>query len=62
MTFLSDAIESTGSGLFALLSHDFEEMFGQIGQIGCTIVLKKLSNTNLVSSRHINSGKRLTFG
>ena len=59
MTFLSDAIESTGSGLFALLSHDFEEM---LGQIGCTIVLKKLSNTNLVSSRHINCGKRLTFG
>ena len=40
---------STGSGLFALLSRDFEQIFGHI-------VLKRvktINNTNLVTLRHI---------
>ena len=44
----------TGSCLFALLSRDFEELFGQI----VSIRVKTLSNTNLVAARYIKSEKR----
>ena len=39
---------------FALLSRDFEQIFGQI----VSIRVKTLSNTNLVASRHIKREKR----
>ena len=44
----------TGSCLFALLSRDFEQFFGQI----VSIRVKTLSNTNLVAARYIESEKR----
>jgi len=44
---------STGSGLFALLSRDFEQIFGQI----VSIRIKTLSNTNMVASRLIKREK-----
>ena len=59
----NDVVErrtSTGSGLFALLSPDFEQFLGQI----VSISVKTLSNTNLVSSRMLKEKKahfRLTF-
>ena len=37
----------TGSGLFALLSRGFEQIFGQI----VSIRMKTLGNTNIVASR-----------
>ena len=52
----NDVVErrtSTGSGLFALLSRDFEQFLGQI----VSISVKTLSNTNLVASRHIKREK-----
>ena len=45
---------STGSGRFALLSRDFEQIFGQI----VSIRIKTLSNTNTVASRLIKREKR----
>ena len=50
--------KSTGSGLFALLSCDFEQTFGQI----VSIRVKILSHTNLVTSRHYKREKKLTSG
>ena len=53
----SDVFErrtSTESGHFQLLSRDFQLTFGQIVSIR---VKKKLSNTNLVASRHIKREK-----
>ena len=44
---------STRSGLFALLSRDFEQIFGQIGSIR----IKTLGNTNTVASRLIKREK-----
>ena len=44
---------STGSGLFALLSRDFEQIWGQI----VSLRVKTLSNTNLVVPRHIKKKK-----
>ena len=44
---------STGSGLFALLGRDFEQLIRQI----ISISVKTLSNTNLVPSRHIKREK-----
>ena len=52
----SDVLErrtSTGSGRFALLSRDFQQMFGQI----VSIRIKTLGNTNMVASRLIKRGK-----
>ena len=46
----SDVFEqctSTGNGLFAHLSSDFEQIFGQIVSLG----IKTLGNTNMVASR-----------
>ena len=43
----------TGSGLFALLSRGFEQIFGQI----VSIRMKTLSNTNMVASRLIKREK-----
>ena len=43
--------KSNGSGLFAI--HDFEQIFGQI----VSVRVKSLSNTDLVSSRHIKREK-----
>ena len=40
---------STGSGLFAVLGHDFEQIFYQI----VSFRVKTLSHTNLVASRLI---------
>ena len=40
---------STGNGLFALLSRDFEQIFGQI----VSVRIKTLGNTNIVASRLI---------
>ena len=51
-TLSSDVFErrtSTGSGLFALLSRDFEQIWVQI----VSLRVKTLSNTNLVVPRHI---------
>ena len=45
---------STESGLFALLSRNFENIFGQIVSIR---VKKKLSITNMVASGHIKREK-----
>ena len=44
------------SRLFALLSRDFEQMFGQI----VSIRMKTLSNTNMAASRLIKAHFRLT--
>ena len=44
---------STGSGLFALLGRDFEQLLRQISSTS----VKTLSNANLVSSRHIKREK-----
>ena len=44
---------STGSGLFALLSRNFDHIFGQI----VSIRVKTLSNTNMVASRLIKREK-----
>ena len=52
----SDGVErrtSTGSELFALLSRDFEQMFGQI----VSIRIQTRSHTNLVASRRIKREK-----
>ena len=52
----SDVFEqgtSTGSGLFAHLSCEFEQTFRQI----VSIRVKTLSHTNLVASRHIKREK-----
>jgi len=46
---VSDRRKSNGSGLFAILSHDFEQIFRQI----LSVRVKSLSNTDLVSSRHL---------
>ena len=43
----------TGGGLFALLSNDFEQIFGQI----VSIRVKTLSHTNSVALRHIKREK-----
>ena len=43
----------SGSGLFALLSRGFEQIFGQIASIR----MKTLSNTNMVASRLIKREK-----
>ena len=40
---------STGSGLFALMRRDFEQVFGQI----VSVKVKTTNNTNLVASRLI---------
>ena len=45
---------STESGLFALLSRNFENIFGRIVSIR---VKKKLSITNMVASGHIKREK-----
>ena len=44
---------STGNGLFALLSRDFEQVFGQI----VSTRIKTLGNTNTVASRLIKREK-----
>ena len=44
---------STGNGLFALLNHDFGQMFGQI----VSVRFKTLSDTELVASRHLKREK-----
>ena len=44
---------STGNGLFALLSRDFEQIFGQI----VSVRFKTLGNTNMVASRLIKREK-----
>ena len=44
---------STGNGLFALLSRDFEQIFGQI----VSVRIKTLGNTNMVASRLIKREK-----
>ena len=52
----SDVFErrtSTGSGLFALFSLDFEQIFEQ----NVSLRVKTLSNTNLVASRYIKREK-----
>ena len=57
----SDVLERrmlNGSGRFALLSPDFEQMFGQI----VSIRMKTIGNTNMVASRLIKREKKLTSG
>ena len=52
----SDVFErrtSTGNGRFALLSRDFEQIFGQI----VSIRIKTLGNINTLASRLIKRGK-----
>ena len=52
----SDVFErrtSTGNGRFALLSRDFEQIFGQI----VSVRIKTLGNLNKVVSRLIKRGK-----
>ena len=44
---------STGSGIFALLSRVFKQMFGQIASLR----VKTIGKTNLVASRHIKTEK-----
>ena len=44
---------STGNGRFALLSRDFEQIFGQI----VSVRIKTLGNINTVASRLIKRGK-----
>ena len=46
---------STGSGLFALLSRDLKQIFGQIVRV------KILINTNLVALRQFRIEKRLPY-
>ena len=41
---------STGSGLFSFFDGGFAQIFSQIA----SITAKKLRNTNLISSRHVN--------
>ena len=48
----------TGSGLFAHLSCDFEQTFGQI----VSIRVKTLSNTNLVRQGILKEKKKLASG
>ena len=58
-SFSKDVLDrrtSTGSGIFAILGRDFDQIFGQI----VSMREKVLRNTNLVSSRHIKSKKGLT--
>ena len=53
-SLISDVFErrtSTGIGLFAFLSRDFEQIFGQI----VSIRVNTLINKNLVPSRHIST-------
>ena len=50
--------KSNGSGLFAILSHDFEQIFWQIVSVKVSL----LSNTDLVSSRHLKREKSLSSG
>ena len=50
---VSERRTSTGNGLFALLDHDFEQMFGQI----VSVRVKTLSGTDLVASRHLKREK-----
>ena len=50
---VSERRTSTGNGLFALLDHDFEQMFGQI----VSVRVKTLSDTDLVASRHLKREK-----
>ena len=45
--------KSNGSGLFAISSHDFEQIFEQI----LSVRVESLSNTDLVSSRHLKREK-----
>ena len=45
---------STGSGFFALLSRDFEQIFGR----NASLRVKTLGNINLVASRLIKREKR----
>ena len=52
----SDVFErrtSNGNGRFALLSRDFEQIFGQI----VSVRMKTLGNINTVASRLIKGGK-----
>ena len=44
---------SSGSGLFALMKRDFEQVFGQI----VSVKVKTPNNTNLVASKHIKRKK-----
>ena len=44
---------STGSGLFALMKRDFEQVFGQI----VSVKVKTTNKTNLVASKHIKREK-----
>ena len=58
-SFSKDVLDrrtSTGSGIFAILGRDFDQIFGQI----VSMREKVLRNTNLVPSRHIKSKKGLT--
>ena len=48
-----ERLKSNGSGLFAILSHDFEQSFGQI----VSVRVKSVSNTDLVLSGHIKREK-----
>ena len=48
-----EARTSTGSGPFSSLDDDFVQIFSQI----VSIRVKKLSNTNFISSRHIKREK-----
>ena len=50
---VSERRTSTGSGLFTLLSHDLEQILGQI----VSVRVKTLSNTNMVASRHLKREK-----
>ena len=49
---------SIRSELFAHLSCDFEQTFGQI----VSVRVRTLNHTNLVASRHIKREKKLTSG
>ena len=56
MNLSNDVFErrtSTGSGPFLFLDDCFAQIFSQI----VTIIVKKLSNTNFISSRHIKREK-----
>jgi len=46
---VSEPHMSTGNGLFAILGHDFDQIFRQI----VSMREKAPKNTNLVASRHI---------
>ena len=57
-TFSSDVFErrkSTGSGLFALLSREFEQSLGKIDSL--RVKTLTCSNTNLIVPRHIKREK-----